>query len=77
MRHDVFPRGHQKRKKEWNVLQGELRKNNPPTFDGENTGEAIELWLEEMKKYLSLDDYSNNKEVKIVIFNLQVKSYHW
>ena len=77
MWHDVLVRGDQKRKKEWNVLQGELRKNKPPTFDGENTGEDAELWLEEMKKYLSLDDYSNNKEVKIAIFNLQVKSYHW
>ena len=48
MRHDVFPRGHQKRKKEWNVLQGELRKNNPPTFNGENNEEVAELWLQEM-----------------------------
>ena len=76
MRHDVFPRGHQKRKKEWNVLQGELRENNPPTFDGENNGEVAELWLQEMKTYLSLDDYLKNQEVNIVIFYLQVKSYH-
>ena len=48
MWHDVLVRGDQKRKKEWNVLQGELRKNNPPTFNGENNEEVAELWLQEM-----------------------------
>ena len=77
MQHDVFPREHQKRNTEGNALQDELRKLRPPTFDGENNGEVAELWLQEMKKYISLHDYSDNQEVKITIFNLHVKSYHW
>ena len=40
-------------------------------------GEVIEMWLQEMKKYMQLHDYSYNQEARIAIFNLQGKSYHW
>ena len=34
------------------ILQGELKKINPPTFNGEHRkGEEDEAWLLEMKKY--------------------------
>jgi hypothetical protein len=40
------------------ILQGELRKIKPPTFNGEHRkGEEVEAWLLEMKKYFQLHDY--------------------
>ena len=62
---------HNRKEKEIkNVLQGELRKLKPPTFNGEKFGEVVEMWLQEMKKYLQLHDYLNNQEYRISIFNL-------
>jgi hypothetical protein len=42
----------QRRRPEGDMLQGELRKIKPPTFNDENRkGEKGESWLLEMKKY--------------------------
>jgi hypothetical protein len=39
-----------RRKVEGDILQGELRKIKPPTFNGEHRkGEEVEAWLYEMK----------------------------
>jgi hypothetical protein len=41
-----------RRRPEANILQGELRKIKPPTFNGEHKkGEETEAWPLEMKKY--------------------------
>ena len=59
------------------VLQGDLRKLKPPTFDGNKFGEVTEMWLLEMKKYMRLHDYSDNQEACIAIFNIKGRAYHW
>ena len=59
------------------VLQGELRKLKPPTFDGEKYGELVEMWIIEMKKYLRLQDYVDNEESRIAILNIQGREYRW
>jgi len=38
---EVSPFRHQRRRHEHNNAQGDLRKFNPPTFDGENMGEDV------------------------------------
>ena len=43
--HKRSPKSQQKRKRDENVLQGELRKLKSPTFDGENSEEVIEMWF--------------------------------
>jgi hypothetical protein len=41
-----------RRRSKGDILQGELKKINPPTFNCENRkGEEVEAWLLEMKKY--------------------------
>ena len=68
--HKPSPERQQKRKRDENVLQGELRKLKPPTFDEEKSGKVAEMWLQEAKNYLQLHDYSHNQEARIVVFNL-------
>ena len=59
----MSPRRHQKRIHVEEVLQGELSKIKPLTFDGENRkGEDFEAWFLEMRKYLHLHNYSSNME---------------
>ena len=65
------------RKSEVKVLQGELRKLKPPTFDGEKSGEVTKMWLLEMKNYPRFHDYSDNQEAWIVIYNIEGKAYKW
>ena len=59
------------------MLEGELRKLKPPTFDGQNLGDNAELWLMEMDKYLQLHNYSENQEARIAIYILQGRAYKW
>jgi hypothetical protein len=41
-----------RRRIEANILQGELRKIKPPTFNGEHRKrEEVEAWMLEIKKY--------------------------
>jgi len=48
-----------RRRLELDILQGDLRKLKPPSFDGEHRkGEDFEAWLLEMRKYFKLHDYS-------------------
>ena len=75
--HKHSPKRQQKRKRDENVLQGELRKLKPPTLYGEKFGEVAKMWLQEMKKHLQLHDYLDNQESRISIFNLEGKAYHW
>ena len=69
--HKHRPKRQHKRKRDENILQGELRKFKPPTFNVEKCGEVVEMWLQEMKKHMQSHDYSNNHESMISIFNLQ------
>ena len=68
--HDHYSTRHQKRKNEVIILQCELRKLKSPTFTSENSNEVAEMWLQEMKKYMRLHGYSDNREAHITIFNL-------
>jgi hypothetical protein len=62
----VSPVRHQRRRHELDILQGELRRLKPPTFDGEHRkGEDVEAWLLGMRKYFQLHNYSSNMEAKI------------
>ena len=56
----------QRRRFEADILQGELRKIKPPTFNGEHwKEEEAEAWLLEMKKYFQLHDYPSRVESQI------------
>jgi hypothetical protein len=42
-------------------MRGEMKKNNPPTFDGEQKkDEDAETWLLGMRKYFQLHNYSSH-----------------
>jgi murein L,D-transpeptidase YafK len=59
-------------------LQGELRKINRSTFNGEHRkGEEVEAWLLEMKKYFQLHDYPSRVEARIATYHLQGKESMW
>jgi hypothetical protein len=65
----------QRRRYEANILQGELRKIKPPTFNGEHwKEEEAEAWLLEMKKYFQLHDYRYRVEARISTYHLQGKT---
>jgi hypothetical protein len=62
--------GHQRRRYESDILQGELRKINPPTFDGENRkGDDAKTWLLEIRKYFWLHNVTNINIYKYVNIN--------
>jgi len=63
---------HQRRRHGSDSLQRELRKIEPPSFDGEKKkGEYAEAWLLGMRKYFKLHDYTSNVEAQIVVYHLQ------
>jgi len=50
----------------------ELKKVNPPTFDGEMMkSEDAEAWLLGMNKFFILQDYSKNMKAKITTLSLK------
>jgi hypothetical protein len=56
----------QRRRPQADILQGELGKMKPPTFNGEHKkGEKVEASLLKMNKYFQLQDYRSRVEVKI------------
>jgi hypothetical protein len=62
---------HQRRRHEWDSLQGGPRKLKPLAFDGENKGgEEVEAWLLGIRKYFQLHNYLSNLEAMIVIYHL-------
>ena len=59
-------------------LQGEFKKIKPTSFDGESkTGEEVEAWLLDIKKYFQIYNYSNNMKVRMAIYNLKGKANIW
>jgi hypothetical protein len=59
-------------------LQGELRKINPPSFDGEREREDdVEVWLLGIGKYFQLHNYLSNLEAKIATSHLHGKTVMW
>jgi hypothetical protein len=74
----ISPVRHQRRRHGSDILQGELRKIKPPSFDGENKkGEDAEAWLLRMRKYFQLHNYSSNAEARIATYHLQGKESMW
>jgi hypothetical protein len=66
------------RRPEEDILQGELRKINPPTFSGEHRkGEEEETWVLKMNKYFELHEYPSNVEARISTHHLQGKEDMW
>lgn len=66
------------RRHEQDIVQGELRKIKPYTFEGENKRrEDVEAWLLGMTKYLQLHSYSSTLEARISIYHLQRKASMW
>jgi len=48
----VSPVRRQRRRPKANILQGDIKKNKPPNFNGEHMkGEEAEAWILEMKKH--------------------------
>jgi hypothetical protein len=59
-------------------LQGEVKKINPPSFDGENNkGEDAYAWILGMRKYFKLHNYSSNVKAIIAAYHLQGKEFMW
>jgi hypothetical protein len=74
----VSPVRHQRRRHEWDGLQGELRKLKPPSFDGEREREDdVEAWLLGIRKYFQLHNYSSNLEAIISTYHLHGKVVMW
>jgi hypothetical protein len=70
-------RRHRRRPKA-DILQGELKKIKPPTFNGEHKkGKEVKAWLLEMKKYLQLHYYPSGVEFRIETYHLQGNTTMW
>jgi hypothetical protein len=70
--------GRQRRRPEGDILQGEIGKIKPPTFNGElRKGEEFEVLLFEMKKYFEMHDYLSRVETIIETYHLQGKEAMW
>jgi hypothetical protein len=64
-----------RKRKQVDHLEGEFKKIKPSTFDGESrTGEEVEAWLLDIKKYFQIYNYSSNMKVRMAIYNLKGKS---
>jgi hypothetical protein len=60
------------------VFQGDIRKLNPPTFDGEKErGDDGETWFLGVKKQIQLHSHSSNLEATISIYHLHGKYCMW
>lgn len=71
-------RYHPYRRSERGYFPDELKKSNPPTFNGElNKMEGTKAWLLGMKKLFELHDYIENTKVRIAIFSLKGKIDIW
>ena len=56
-------------------LEGEFKKIKPTSFDGEyKTGEEVEAWLLDIKKYFQIYNYSSNMKVQMAIYNIKGKA---
>jgi hypothetical protein len=65
----------QRKRNEEDILKGELRKINPPTFNGEHRkGDEAKAWMLEMKKYFQLHDYPSRVQARISTYHLQGKA---
>jgi hypothetical protein len=63
------------KRKQFDHLEGEFKKIIPYTFNGEsNTGEEVESWLLDIKKYFQVYNLSSNMKVRMPIYNLKGKS---
>jgi hypothetical protein len=59
-------------------LEGEFKNIKLATFDGESrTGEEVEAWLLDIKKYFTIYNYSSNMKVKMAIYNMKGKANIW
>jgi hypothetical protein len=75
---EVSPVRHQRRRREVDILQGELRKLKPPCFDGEREREDdVEAWLLGLRRYFQLHNYSSNLEARIATYHLHGKATIW
>jgi hypothetical protein len=75
---EVSPVRHQRRRQEVDILQGELRKLKPPSFDGKKEREDdAEAWFLGLRKYFQLHNYSSNLEAIIATYHLHEKAAMW
>jgi hypothetical protein len=69
---------HKRRKQEVDSLQGELRKLNPPSFEGEREREDdAKNWLLGLRRYFQFHNYSSNLEARISTYHLHGKATMW
>jgi hypothetical protein len=67
-----------RKRKQTDHLEGEFKKIKPATFDGESrTGQEVEAWLLDIKKYFRIYNYSSNMKVRMAIYNLKGKASIW
>jgi hypothetical protein len=67
-----------RKRKQVDHLEGEFKKIKLATFDGESrTGEEVEAWLLDIKKYFQIYNYSSNMKVRMAIYNLKGKASIW
>jgi len=61
-----------------NSLKGELRKLQPPSFNGEREKEDdVKAWLLGLGRYFQLHNYSSNLEARISTYHLHGKFAMW
>ena len=59
-------------------LEGEFKKIKPTNLDGESrTGEEVEAWLLDIKKYFQIYNYSRDMKVRMAVHNLKGKEIIW
>jgi hypothetical protein len=57
-----------RKRKQVDHLEGEFKNIKPATFDGESgTGEKVEAWLLDIKKYFRIYNYFSNMKVRMAI----------
>jgi hypothetical protein len=56
-------------------LEGEFKNRKPSTSYGDSkTGEEVEAWLLDIKKYFQIYNYSSNMKVIMTIYNMKGKA---
>lgn len=68
----------QRRRNSNEIIQGEFRKEKPPTFNETNVvGSEVESWILGMERYFKIHEYIENEKDRISILNLSGRALNW
>ena len=72
------PNMSQRRRNSNEIIQGEFRKEKPPTFNETNVvGSEVESWILGMERYFKIHEYIENEKDRISILNLSGRALNW